>query len=81
MNSAKVESITSWPTPKSPDGVTMFLGLANFYRRFIKGFSDLAEPLTRLLKKDNLIKRFHWDLEAQKAFDYLRTAFITAPIL
>ena len=71
MDPAKVESITSWLTPKSPHNVRMFLGLANFYRRFIKEFSDLAKPLTRLLKKDNLAKRFHWDREAQKAFDHL----------
>ena len=81
MDPAKVESITSWPTPKSPHDVRMFLGLANFYRRFIRGFSDLAKPLTRLLKKDNLARRFRWDSEAQKAFDYLKTAFTTAPIL
>src|SRR5277367_4700705 len=81
MNPAKVESITSWPTLKSPHGVGMFLGLANFYRRFIRGFSDLAKPPTGLLKKENLIKGFHWDSDAQKAFDYLRTAFTTAAIL
>ena len=81
MDPTKVESITSWPTPKSPYDVRMFLGLANFYRRFIRGFNDLAKPLTRPLKKDNLMKRFHWDPEVQKAFDYLRTAFTTAPIL
>src|SRR5579859_667994 len=65
MDPTKVESITSWPTLKSPHDVRIFLGLANFYRRFIKGFSDLAKPLTRLLKKDNLVKKFHWGREAQ----------------
>ena len=57
------------------------MGLANFYRRFIWRFSDLAGPLTRLLKKENLARKFHWDEKAQKAFDYLRKAFTTAPIL
>ena len=65
MDPMKVESITLWPTPKSPHNVRMLLGLANFYWRFIKGFSNLAKPLT-----DNLVKMFHWDHEAQKAFDY-----------
>ena|SRR5579859_3116631 len=71
MDPAKVESITLWPTSKSPHDVRMFLRLANFYRRFIKGFSDLAKPFTRLLKKDNLARKFYWDREAQEAFDYL----------
>jgi hypothetical protein len=81
MDPAKVESITSWPIPKSPHDVRMFLGLANFYRRFIRGFSGLATPLTRLLKKENLARKFHWDEKAQRAFDFLRTAFTSAPIL
>jgi hypothetical protein len=45
------------------------------------GFSKLAAPLTRLLKKENLAKRFRWKDEAQAAFDQLRTAFTKAPIL
>jgi hypothetical protein len=81
MDPAKVESITSWPVPKSPHDVRMFLGLANFYRRFIRNFSDLAKPLTRLLKKENLARRFRWSEEAQGAFNHLRTAFTEAPIL
>jgi len=81
MDPAKVEAVTSWPTPKSPHDIRMFLGLANFYRRFIMRFSDLAKPLTRLLKKDNLARKFHWDGAAQQAFDSLRKAFTEAPIL
>jgi hypothetical protein len=80
MDPEKVKSITSWPTPKSVHDVWMFLGLANFYRRFIKDFSRIALPIIRLLKKECLAK-FRWTLEAQAAFDKLRTAFTTAPIL
>jgi hypothetical protein len=80
MDPGKVESITSWPTPKSVHDIRTFLGLANFYRRFIKDFSKLASPITRLLKKENN-KSFQWTEDAQKAFDKLRTAFTTAPIL
>src|SRR5436309_14011105 len=65
MDPVKVESVTSWPTPKSPHDVRMFLELANFYRRFIRNFSELAKPLTRLLKKDNLARKFRWDDQAQ----------------
>lgn len=81
MDPAKVDSVTSWPTPKSPHDVRMFLGLANFYRRFISGFSKVAAPLMRLLKKESLARRFRWVEEAQSAFDLLRQAFTSAPIL
>ena len=81
MDPAKVQSITSWPVPESVHDVRMFLGLANFYRRFIKGFSKITMPLTKLLKKENMQGRFRWNAKAQKAFEYLQTAFTTAPIL
>ena len=81
MDPGKVEAVTSWPAPKSPHDVRMFLGLANFYRRFIKDFSRLAAPLTRLLTKEKMAKRFQWDEEAGRAFDLLREAFTMAPVL
>ena len=55
-----------------------FLGFANFYRRFIKGFSTLAQPLITLTHKGT---PFLWTSEAQNAFDSLKHAFITAPVL
>jgi len=51
MDPAKVSTITTWPTPKSVHDIRIFLGLANFYHRFIKDFSELATPMTSLLKK------------------------------
>src|SRR5271156_3593683 len=57
MDPAKVEAITSWLTPESVHDVRVFLGLANFYRRFIKNFSKVATPMTALLKKN---RRFCW---------------------
>lgn len=81
MDPAKVEAITSWPAPKSIHDVRMFLGLANFYRRFIKDFSKAALPITKLLKKENTSQKFEWTIEAQEAFSELRRAFTTAPIL
>ena len=81
MDPGKVDTVTSWPAPKSPHDVRMFLGLANFYRRFIKDFSRLAAPLTRLLTKERMAKRFRWDEDAGRAFDLLREAFTTAPVL
>ena len=81
MDPAKVDSVTAWPTPRLPHDIRMFLELANFYRRFIKNFSQLAAPLTRLLKNENMARKFSWNKEAQVAFEGLNTAFTTAPIL
>src|SRR5436190_1033665 len=78
MDPAKVEAITSWPTPGSVHDIRMFLGLANFYRRFINKFSRIVVPLTNLLKKG---KKFIWDESSKKAFERLKTAFTTAPVL
>jgi hypothetical protein len=51
MDPVKVVSVAAWPTPENKD-VQQFLGLANFYRRFIQAFSDVAWPLVDLTKKD-----------------------------
>src|SRR4030095_137898 len=53
-------------------------GFANFYRRFIKGYSKITAPITRLLKKE---VKFHWSKGAQRAFKRLKEAFSSAPIL
>ena len=80
MDPVKVELITTWPVPKSVHDIRMFLGLANFYCRFIKGFSKIALPITKLLKKENAPK-FRWTTEGQNIFIKLRTAFTMAPVL
>jgi transposase InsO family protein len=78
MDPAKVEAIASWEAPTSVKAIRSFLGFANFYRRFIKGFSDLARPLTQLTKKG---VPFAWTEETETAFNDLKTRFITAPVL
>ena len=75
---AKVAAIKEWPTPNNIRDVRSFLGLANYYRRFVAHFSAVAAPLTTLT--GSLIK-WLWGPEEQKAFDALKTALITAPIL
>ena len=52
MDSDKVEAVAAWPAPRSPRGVRGFLGLAGYYRKFIKDFGSIAAPLTRLLRKE-----------------------------
>ena len=52
MDNSKVKAITDWPAPTTVRGICSFLGLANFYRRFIKDYATLAKPLTDLTQKD-----------------------------
>ena len=78
MDPKKVEAVTSWPTPQSQHDIQVFLGFANFYRRFIKEYSRTVSPITALLKKD---VTFNWNQEADTAFRYLKTSFTTAPVL
>ena len=52
MDPSKVEGITNWPTPTKVKEVQLFLGLANFYRRFVKDFSKIVAPLYKLTRKD-----------------------------
>jgi hypothetical protein len=59
-------------------GVQSFLGFANFYKRFIKDFSDLIRPLTDLTHKD---RHFTWSPKADKAFERLKAIFMSIPAL
>jgi hypothetical protein len=78
MNPSKVEGITKWPAPTKVKHIQAFLSLANFYRRFIKDFAKIVCLLTLLTCKDVPWK---WDDLCQSAFEYLKTAFTTTPIL
>lgn len=73
VNKARVEAIREFPTPKNVKHVQSFLGLINYYRRFIKDLARIAKPLTTLLKKE---VPFAWTESAQGAFDALRNALI-----
>jgi hypothetical protein len=78
MDDSKVKAIREWPTPKTVRGVRSFFGLANFYRRFIEGYAQVARPLNDLTKKNT---PFGWKEAQQTAFDILKNRFTTAPIL
>jgi hypothetical protein len=60
MDVSKVQAVTEWPRPRSVRALRGFLGLAGYYRRFIKEFRTIAAPLTSLLKRD----AFQWSEEA-----------------
>ncbi|GBG81022.1 hypothetical protein CBR_g31578 [Chara braunii] len=77
-DSRKVTAVKEAPVPTSLMQVRAFLGLASYYRRFIKGFAAIAQPLTNLLRKDLPL---NWDAKCQQAFATLKDALATAPIL
>ena len=78
MDQEKVKAVLDWPVPSSVKGVRSFLGLANFYQRFIQDYEQVTRPLNDLLKKD---VTFEWKEVQQHAFDTLKEKFTTAPIL
>ena len=75
---SKIESISSWPTPSSVKELRSFLGLAGYYRRFVRKFGIVSKPLTTLLKKHSL---FIWTPDHDSAFQTLKTALYQAPVL
>ncbi len=74
----KVRKNREWPQPTSIIEVQEFVGLASYYRRFVKDFASVAKPLHNLLRKH---ARFHWNPESQQAFNKLKEMLTTAPIL
>ena len=80
MQQHKVQAVKEWPALKSVRDVRAFLGLAGFYRRFVKDFAAVAKPLTDLTCV-KLGEGWHWGREQQRAFDTLKRALVEAPIL
>lgn len=74
----KTNTVNLWPIPQSAKEVQQFLGLANYYRRFIKDFASLAKPLHRLTEKG---RAFTWTQESDHAFNALKQKLTSAPIL
>lgn len=75
---AKVSAVNEWKTPTDQTGVRSFLGLANYFRKFIQGYANLALPLTELTKKDH---PFSWTPTCREAFDGIKEALSNAPVL
>jgi hypothetical protein len=78
MEEDKVKAIKEWPTPTGVAAVRSFLGLAGYYRRFVKHFSTIASPLTDLLRTE---VKFRWDESQRQSFSQLKQAVSTAPVL
>jgi len=78
VDSRKIDVIKTWPIPTNVSEVRSFLGMASYYRKFVKNFATIATPLTDLLHKDN---EFHWKQAEIEAFEQLKYALMTAPVL
>lgn len=73
----KVRLMMEWPSPKTMKELRGFLGLTNYYRRFVRGYICIARPLNDLLKKEALT----WNIDAEDAFNKLKQAMSSASIL
>ncbi|KAI3731696.1 hypothetical protein L1987_62885 [Smallanthus sonchifolius] len=69
VDPSKIEAIKNWAAPTTPTEVWQFLGLAGYYRRFIEGFSKIAQPLTALTQKG---KAYNWGDNHESAFQLLK---------
>ena len=74
----KVEAVTAWPTPTTVKEIQQFLGLTNFFSKFILGYCNLAAPMTELTKKK---VDWFWSTDCDKAFQELKLKLSTAPVL
>nr|GEW06670.1 putative reverse transcriptase domain-containing protein [Tanacetum cinerariifolium] len=78
VDPTKIESVKDWVSLNSPTEIRQFLGLAGYYRRFIKGFSKIAKPMTKLTQKKI---KFEWGDKQEAAFQLLKQKLCSAPIL
>jgi len=75
---SKIEVIKTLPVPRNIRGIRQFLGICNYYRRFVKGFSEIATPINNLLKAG---ETFKWTPECQKSFEKLKETLMQSPLL
>jgi hypothetical protein len=78
VDPAKVTAVTEWEPPKTVGEIHSFLELAGYYRRFIENFSNIAKPMTELLKKE---KKFEWTEACENSFQELKKRLVSAPVL
>nr|GEZ05238.1 putative reverse transcriptase domain-containing protein [Tanacetum cinerariifolium] len=78
VDPAKIESIKDWTSPKTPTEIRQFLGLAGYYRRFIKRFLKIAKSMTKLTQK---AIKFDWGEKEENAFQLIKQKLCSAPIL
>jgi hypothetical protein len=74
----KIEKVKNFPRPTNITGIRSFLGLASYYRKFIKDFSTLAKPMNNLIKKN---EPFIWTQKQEDSFNTLKQVLISEPVL
>ena len=74
----KVEAVAQWPRLTNVTEIRSFLGLVGYYRKFIKDFSKIAAPLTRLIRKQ---EKFMWNEAYEQSFQKLKECLTSAPVL
>ncbi len=79
MDDHKVKAIVDWEPPKSMSALRSFLGLASYYRKFIKNFAKIVAPLTNLLKKS--VVTYEWEGACNETFETLKGILVKAPVL
>jgi len=78
MEKEKVQRVIEWPVPRSTKDVQKFLGLANYYKWFVKDFARIAKPLHKMTRKET---KWNWEERQQRAFEGLKERFMTEPVL
>jgi hypothetical protein len=79
MDDHKVKVILDWEPPRLVPALRSFLGLASYYRKFIKNFAKIVAPLTNLLKKSS--EAYDWDKVCDEAFETLKGILVKTPVL
>src|SRR5262249_52967027 len=72
----KVEAVSNWPRPTNVTKIRSFLGLAGYYRRFVKDFSKISAPLTQLTRKQ---VKFEWNEKCEQSFQTLKNCLTSVP--
>ena len=78
VDPGKVDVVSNWRRPTTMTEIRSLLGLAGYYRRFVKGFSKIAQPLTSLTQKR---VKFEWSNGCERSFQELKNKLVTVPIL
>jgi len=78
MEKKKVQGVIEWPVPRSVKDMQKFLGLANYYRWFVKNFAKIAKPLYEMMRKE---MKWSWGERQQRSFEELKERFMTEPVL
>jgi hypothetical protein len=77
VHQEKIQAIINWPTPRTLTELKGFLGICSYYKKFVKGFSQICAPLTDLTKK----RAFTWSDEAHVTFEKMKKVMSTCPVL